>query len=275
MKALLGGHRRTPSTEAMLATAPSEVCNTTPEKLKLTATAEEDAIDPGEFRQVRPAGPLSSPSMGMTHGDEVRSPQTGFTTAEEAVKQAALQRERAQHPKAALEMITIVITTAKKAPTPPDGGSATKARWSFGWGGRPTSRPPSVASSCDSAREGSAREGEEEFESDPVRRGGKIEGDTSIDEAVEAGHVRRGGKIEDGRTGAESADEAAQAAVLSAIEQNQLEQEGLRKALHAKQTELTALLAQHATLLKRQMEREQPEEPRVNAAPATNPVHVA
>ena len=65
-----------------------------------------------------------------------------------------------------------------------------------------------------------------EIESDPVRRAGKIEGDTSIDEAVEAGHVRRGGKIEDGRTGAESADEAAQAAVLSAIEQNQLHRVG-------------------------------------------------
>jgi hypothetical protein len=273
MKSLLGGHhRRTPSTEAMLATsAPSEIC--TPDKL--TTTAEEDAIEPGggDHR----AGNVSSPSMGLTHGNEVRSPQTGFTTAADAGKQAALQRERALHPKAALEIITNVITPAKKVSAPPigDGGSATKARWSFGWGGRPTSRPPSVASSCDSAREGSAREGEEEFESDPVRRAGKIEGDTSIDEAVEAGHVRRGGKIEDGRTGAESADEAAQAAVLSAIEQNQLEQEGLRKALHAKQTELTALLAQHATLLKRQMEREQPEEPRVNAAPATNPVHVA
>lgn len=291
MKALLG-HRRTPSTEVILKGGSSDVTCATPEKSTQLATTVEEH----EMESVVSGEQLSSPSMGLTHGDgnaHCRSPQTGMTTtATEAGRLAAKQRERAHNPKGALGALisapVIITTPVKKVMAMPTegSGSETKARWSFGWGGikASPSRPPSTRSCDDSAREGSVLKGEEEgynskaddsLEVNHVRRGGQIKGDTSVNESVEAGHVRRGGWMEVDISCEESADAAAQAAVLSAIEQNQLEQEALRKALHAKQSELTALLAQHTTLLRRQMEREQPDQGCVDAAPPANLVHAA
>ena len=232
-------HRRTPSQNTPLPFTAEEVAGETPEKKEASPPKSNPATE-------APAATGTAPSQA--------SPTEPALSAAEAGKQAALQRERAADPKAALGAIVGPgSTTAKTKPKPDEPPAAVPpakagARWSFsGWGSKSSGR------SSGDKKYGTfeEKEGEEESEKveDHIRRGGRVDTPTKPRTSKD-----RASKDRVSGGGGEGGGGDARAALESAIEKNQADQEQLRRELHTKQAELVTLLEQHTTLMRKEAE---------------------
>ena len=231
-------HRRTASTEKMISIGDSSTG--TPVKPKvaasdysamndIVASVRPDGIGlstPGATTNTDPdstAGKLHSPPTETTDASVAGAPSL---TAAEAGKLAAVQRERAADPKAALDVLASSLPPAKDGKLPPTKDGKPPAPPSASWMGR-----WSFSSKGSPANSGRFS-GSDKYDS--VRD----------DDDATAGQAPSGG--------CEMSD------LATLIEKNQSEQEELRRLLHVKQAELTQLLQRQQAALVRAADAAEP-----------------
>jgi hypothetical protein len=252
-----GGHRRTNSTEKMMSGIESTTIDdelaqgnvVTPEDAEKNVhdvNASEDAqtqkqpnaegaaiLDVSDADVASGGDALLRSASPSPPSSASSSPKMDASSAAVAAgKLAARQRERASDPKAALG----ALTTGGH-----DQGGRGARSWFGGWG---SAKPPTRPRTSSNDKYGAFED--DEAGADKVRRSGRVAGKEPEEEA----------------------HDTSLAAIETAIERNQAEQQELKDRLHAKQSELSALCAQHAAMLRKAAEKQQANEEEEEATPA-------